>query len=190
VREQELQEVVEKLTGIKPELVLDPVFLLNKKQWLDFLPKPKIKEKYIFLYQLKQSEDSVRLTSKLQKHFGYKVIEILGRVNPLKIGSRYNQTAAPFEFLSLINNAEFVVTTSFHGTAFSILFEKQFYALGMQNNSGRALTLLENIGIRERYLEKVEDANFYEIINYEKINKKLQNSIEHSISFLTKAICE
>lgn len=190
VREKELQEVVEKLTGIKPELVLDPVFLLTKKQWIEFLPKPKSREKYILFYQLKRSEESVHLTNKLQKHFGCKVIEILGRVNPLKIGARYNQTASPFEFLSLITDAEFIVTTSFHGTAFSIIFEKQFYALGMQNNAGRALTLLENLGIQERYLEKVEDANFDEVINYEIINQKLQNNIGNSTSFLVEAIYE
>lgn len=190
VREKELQDIIANLVDIKPELVLDPVFLLKKTQWIKYLPKTKVKEKYIFLYQLNLSEDSVHLADKLKKIFGYKVIEVLGRVNPIKVGSRYHQIASPFEFLSLINDAEFVVTTSFHGAAFSVLFEKQFYALGMKNNSGRVRTLLSSLGIKERYLECIEKASFDSKINYKSVSKMLQNNVNNSTSFLKKAICE
>ncbi|MCB9807067.1 hypothetical protein H6768_04235 [Candidatus Peribacteria bacterium] len=55
--------------------------------------------------------------------------------------------------MNLIYNANYVVSTSFHGTAFSILFEKQFYSAGMDDNSSRAKSLLDLFGIPERYIE-------------------------------------
>jgi hypothetical protein len=189
VRESNLKKVLENVIGREISLALDPVFLLDKEKWQTLIPERKIKEKYILLYQLVPSEESIKLTNKLQGNNGYKVIEIRGRVNSLLFGKRYMQTESPFEFLSLINNAEFVVSTSFHGAAFSLIFEKQFYAVGMGNNSGRILTLLSSLEIENRYLQKIEGVNIKETIDYINVNKKLIENRENSICFLKNALC-
>lgn len=188
VREAELKKVLENVTAQEISLVLDPVFLLDKQKWKTLISGKKVQEKYILLYQLVPSEESVKLTDKLQGLYGYKVIEIQGRVNSLLFGSRYKQTESPFEFLSLIYNAEFVVSTSFHGAAFSLIFEKQFYAVGMGKNSGRLMSLLSSLEIENRYLLNIENANINDQIDYSHVNEKLGENREYSIAYLSQAL--
>jgi hypothetical protein len=190
VREAELKKRLEDITGRKTSIVLDPIFLLDKEKWNTLIPARKIREKYIFLYQLVTSVESLKLTNRMQGYFGYEVVEIRGRVDPLLFGSRYKQTESPLEFLSLIKNAEFVVSTSFHGAAFSLIFEKQFFAVGMGKNSGRMMSLLSSLELENRYLPNIEDANLKEVIDYSIVNKKLKGDRDNSIAFLNQALYE
>jgi hypothetical protein len=188
VREADLQDMLKKLTGREVSLVLDPVFLLDRDKWIEFLPKRKVKKKYILLYQIIPSEDSILLTKKLKEYYGYKVFEIRGRVESLLFDHRYKQTESPMEFLSLLKNAEFVITTSFHGTAFSVIFEKQFYALNMGIFAERVLTLLNSIGIENRYLNKIENVDFEDTIEYSTVNKKLEVIRNFSLRYINHAL--
>lgn len=189
VRELSLKNEIKNLVDKQITLVLDPVFLLNKNRWIEQLQLPSKKGKYVFLYQLLNSQDSLALTTKAANFYATEVIEIPGTsVNPLLWSKRYNQTASPIEFLSLILNAEFVVSTSFHGVAFSIIFEKQFYALGMGNNSGRVKDLLASLNLQDRYVDNVEEANFTSLIDYASVNEMLKPLKENSINFLKESI--
>lgn len=189
VRENELKLLVDDITGKPVQLVLDPVFLLEKEEWSQLSSQQTIasQDKYIFFYQLAPSKEAILLTNRLKEHFGYKVIEIRGRVEPLLFGTRYLQTGSPAEYISLIKNAEIVVSTSFHGVAFSLIFEKQFYALGMKNNSGRVQSLLENLGIAHRLLPRIDQINFEEKIDYNKLNTRLTILKQHSKEYLISA---
>lgn len=190
VRELGLKNLVEQLSTEKIELVLDPVFLLDRKEW-ENLGKSTYKipsEKYIFFYQLVASPASIKYVNELAAHHNLKIVEIRGRVDPLKFGSRYFQTGGPNDFLSLIKNAEIVVSTSFHGVAFSLIFEKQFYALGIGKNSERVVSLLNNLGISERYLTKDRYSPLDNRINYKEINKILALLIESSKKYLNTAV--
>ncbi|WP_125722337.1 polysaccharide pyruvyl transferase family protein [Flavobacterium ustbae] len=187
VREEELKELVEEVIEEKVSLVLDPVFLLTKKQWLSLNNSselPKKKEKYIFFYQLTPSEEAIEFVDKLSAHYGYKIIEVRGRVEPLLFEKRYYQTANPNDFIDLIANAEIVVSTSFHGVAFSLIFEKEFYALGMGKNSGRVQTLLDNLNISERLLSHTNLPNTNDKINYEVVSLNLQRLKLHSENYI------
>jgi len=190
VREENLKKIVEEIIEKPVSLVLDPVFLLDKAEWLTLSSTlgSKIHEKYIFFYQLTPSQQAIDFINKLKAYYGYKVIEIRGRVEPLLFGKRYYQTATPNDFISLIQNAEIVVSTSFHGIAFSIIFNKQFYALGMGNNSQRVKSMLNLLGIKERYLDKINKNMFTEQINYENIKNKLDYEIEKSKKYLCLSI--
>lgn len=189
VRETELEKIIRENCSNEATLVLDPVFLLPKEKWNTLFSKILPKEKYIFFYHLLHSEDAILLTKKLEDYTGYKVLEIPGtNVKPWLISRRYKQTESPYGFLSLIANAEYVVSTSFHGIAFSLIFEKQFFALGMGTNSGRVTSLLSSLGIHTRYIHNINDANFKEEINYQLVNKILNILREKSIDFLNKSM--
>ena len=190
VREQELKQLVDELTGQPVALVLDPVFLLEKEQWTQLSPHPIVTnhDKYIFFYQLAASEEAILLTNRLAAHYGYKVIEIRGRVEPLLFGDRYLQTGSTTDFISLIKNAEIVVSTSFHGVAFSLLFEKPFYALGMKKNSGRVQSLLDNLGIPQRLLSDINLADFKDKIDYDQVNEKMTTLKQQSKNYLINAL--
>jgi hypothetical protein len=134
------------------------------------------------------SKEAIDFVNRLRDYYDYDVIEIRGRVEPLKFGNRYCQTANPFDFLTLIQNAEIVVSTSFHGVAFSLVFEKQFYALGMNNNSGRVQTLLNNLDISNRLLTIMNQVDLEEKIDYKKVNIRKLELVKQSHSYLFDAL--
>ncbi|KEO71833.1 polysaccharide pyruvyl transferase family protein [Anditalea andensis] len=184
VREINLQEIVKEL-GFQVNLVLDPVFLLKKEQWFSLfenLPK-LVTKKYVLVYDLNYSEASKKVAKEIALKLGLEIKIITGIVNPFAFGNKYIQTATPEYFLSLIWNADYIVTTSFHGASFSILFEKQFVALGMGKNAQRTITLLSLLGIQERYLEG-DKLPVLDKINYTGIYEKLQALIESSSKWL------
>jgi polysaccharide pyruvyl transferase WcaK-like protein len=94
--------------------------------------------------------------------------------NPLKA----KQTAGPIQFVKLFANAEYIVSTSFHGVVFSIVFEKQFFALGFGNNSDRVRNLLEQLNIEDRYINEQNDMKSVvdnsDIIDFVEVQKKLK----------------
>lgn len=188
VREIDLRSEILDLTSKSIEVVLDPVFLLNKEYW-ESLCLPLHNQKYILYYSLMHSKEAVQLVNKLSEDTGYKIIEITGRVDPFKYGKKYVQTASAFDFISLIHDAEIVVSTSFHGVAFSIIFEKQFFALGMQNNSGRVKSLLKILNISDRMLQNINDISNYDI-DYSAVTEKLKIQINKSETYLSKSILD
>ena len=192
VRECDLLKLLSDQFNVNAKLVLDPVFLIDKIEWLQLCvkasKKSEIKEKYILFYHLVHSEESMAFVNNLAKRNGYRIIEIRGKVNPIKIGTQYYQTLNPIDFLELIKNAEIVVSTSFHGIAFSIIFEKQFYAIGMGTNSGRAKSLLNILNIHNRYIETDYKQFFFDNIDYSKIFPKLMTLKEESIAYLNSNI--
>ena len=188
VRENKLGELVSKL-GFLNNVVLDPVFLLNKKQWNKIINRSKpIQEKYILFYRLLPSEDAELFAKQLSLKTGFKLITITAIAMPFPKKNTF-QTKNPVEFLQLIRNAEFVVNTSFHGTAFSLIFEKQFYTLGLNTNNDRALTLLSSINLKNRYINNLQNFDdTIEDINYEEVRGKLEKHINQSKSLLNNAL--
>ncbi|WP_051160121.1 polysaccharide pyruvyl transferase family protein, partial [Cyclobacterium qasimii] len=143
VRESSLKDLIQPLTDKKIDQVLDPVFLLSKNEWNELTFKSKINRKYVLFYNLLSSKEGTLMADTIALKLGCKVIEISGNIQPLKYSNRFQQTTGPKEYVNLFKNAEFIVSTSFHGVAFSIVFDKQFYALGMGKNSSRVQSLLD-----------------------------------------------
>lgn len=190
IREVDLQVVVKDL-GYESQLVLDPVFLLNRNQWfklIEGIKRSEKKERYILIYDLLHSKNAVKLAESIGKQRDCKLKIVLGTVNPYLIGEKYVQTATPEEFLSLIWNAEFIITTSFHGTSFSVLFEKQFLALDMGKNSQRTRTLLNLLSIEDRYIEDFEDISSIKEIDYTPVRTKLEALTNTSKEYLKSSL--
>lgn len=186
VRENDLKLALEKLK-ISSTLVLDPVFLLNKTQWVKILPLSVKNEndKYILFYHHTPSIEANLFVDKLSKMTKLRVVEIREKIYPYLFGVRYDKnTSSPQSFLYLVKNAEFVVSTSFHGTVFSILFEKNFYVLGMGIKSSRVKSLLSILGIQKRYLDDLNAFSQIDLLSYDLINEKLNAYINISKQYL------
>lgn len=182
VRESSLYEAIHKLTDKEISVVLDPVFLLSEREWSKCC-HPIKRGKYILYYNLLPSKEGDILVNKLKQKWGYEVVEITGSVCLKKLGARYVQTADAFDFISLIKNAEFVVTSSFHGTAFSIIFKKQFYAAGFGNRVGRVESLLTQLNIKDRLVRDIYCLPGEEI-DYDAVLKTLYKSLLLSKKYL------
>lgn len=156
VREKTLQTLLSDL-GYQSEIVVDPVFLLSREQWNELLPSKRfMKDRYVLFYRLMHSDEAFVLAQKMAKKMNCSLITITAAV-PLLPRKDEMQTSSPLQFLHALRDAEFVVATSFHGTAFSIIFEKNFYVMGLGKNADRVISLLNTLGLENRYLLNPSD---------------------------------
>lgn len=151
VREEELQRTLIECGLQNVRHVQDPVFLLSKEHY-EQIAKPTIKGKYVLTYYCDADGIVDDLALRIAKEMGCKVIKI----GKIKSTPKYQAagTVSPEEFLGLFSNAAFIVTSSFHGTAFSIVFRKSFYAVTAGGRSSRITSLLRSFGLEDRYVDK------------------------------------
>lgn len=188
VRERDLQLYLGKL-GVSSVLVTDPVFLLSKEQWEELVKEMPRRGKYILFYNLLNTRESVKFAEKLSQDKGLPVREINKRmlISHL-LCKKYMSTASIEEFLGLIKGAEYVVSNSFHGVAMSIIFQKQFYAVGMGKKANRVKSLLCKLGIEDRYVDEGHISSFGSNVIYPRVQKSLQAAICNSQLFLSKLL--
>jgi Uncharacterized conserved protein len=185
LREPESVEYINSITGYECFTHIDPSFLLKKEQWLKIAESPReiIPEKYILCLPLLGNRNINGILKKLKRITGYPVVCI--QTKPVKTveADYYIYDASPNEFLGLFANAEKIVTTSFHGTAFSLIFEKQFYTLITSYKPERMVSILNLLNIPERIIS--DENNICECdIDYTKVNEILENEIEKSYKYL------
>lgn len=190
VRESDLQTLIEKYSSSPITHVLDPVFLLKKSEWLKLfntkLQRKLERKRYILFYNLIPDEESFKLAQIVSKYFSYEIIEIRGSVDPISFSPQHYQTPGPNEFLTLLDGSQFVITSSFHGVAFSIIFGKQFYAVGMKNNATRVKSLLNLLKISDRFLSDLTNVDLEKKIDYLSVEKILDKYVTLSENFLAQ----
>lgn len=200
VREKTGKKIINSI-GLDAEVVLDPVFLLEKEKWLDISSKNRIvNECYILCYVMpgdKELENKIEyLALQIRKQTGKEIV-FLGRkeYKKFKRDGKDFISASPEEFVNLFFYADIVITNSFHGTAFSIIFNKNFYSLinsnvfGVKQLSSRLTDLLFDLGLENRIVN-VKDENIdIDKINYIEVNRKLNKMKDKSKSYLQTALC-
>jgi hypothetical protein len=188
VREKDLQDFLYS-KGIETQLVYDPVFLLTKEDWLKVACSSHYKKNYILFYNLLNSPESVHFANNLSKETGLPVIEI-NKVLTLSrfVQTRYLSCASVEQFLGLIRDAEYVVSNSFHGVAFSLIFEKNFYAVGMGQRANRVVSLLESAGIPDRYISNETLSRCNETIPYDRVKEKVDAFRKISKNYLNESL--
>ena len=195
VREKMGSKIIQSLTGRIPSVVLDPVFLLNKNQWQNITDDNIGKsEPYILLYttKAKHYRDFLRITK--YDSYGIRVVHIgtsMRLCDMFKRNTNISFASSPEKFLGLIKNAKLVLTSSFHGTAFSILFKKQFVSFRGNNlgKDARIVELLGDLGISDRlFHDKMTADQVNKQICYESVQEKLERLREESMRFLHQAL--
>ncbi|OYP57129.1 polysaccharide pyruvyl transferase family protein [Segatella bryantii] len=169
--------------------VVDPVFLLNAKQWM-YLGSKAIdyklpKNKYILVYDFFGDERIAEFSAKIKAETGYEIVS-LNDYSPRTYVDYNINDAGPLEFISLIENAGIVVSSSFHGSVFSLIFHKQFYVYSLKGSgsSSRMADLMYSLGISEHYNASELQAD----IDYCIVDRKLLNMITNSKIFLQNCI--
>lgn len=191
VREKGSYHNVVKLTEIEPDINIDPTLLLTKKEWGKLISKDKFIDKdYILLYDLKDCKLIYKVAKKLSKKLKIPVIV----TKPNKYDMFYNfekyYECGPLEFLNLVKNAKIVLSTSFHGTVFSILFNKPFLSVNGDKDF-RINTLLKKMGLEKCSIYKgnVDERldNTFDI-DFKKVEKVLKEERKRSEDYLKKAL--
>lgn len=190
VREQQGLKILNRLGITKGRVDIDPTFLLKRDEWVECLGIKKSNERFIFAYYFEVTPELKSFVESLSKKTGY-CVRYLGYAlkAPFECKCEAIKTAGPIEFVESMYNAEYIVTNSFHGTAFSINFNKRFYVellkRGADVNS-RLINILEYTGLDKRKIDKFEtvEAALEAEINWEIINKKMDVMRNTSMSYI------
>lgn len=171
-----------------PSVVLDPTLLLNKESYLETLPhKDSPAKGKVFCYLLDSSENAEQV---VKYYYNSKGIESYNIINT-DIWKRQDYVMPSIEeWLSGINDAEFVITDSFHGAVFSILFNKDFWVFGNEKRGKtRFLTLLSNFGLEKRFIDMSKPMLLPDNpIEWTSVNKRLHDMRTESMAYLERAL--
>ena len=181
VREQQSADWIMQVTSREAKVVCDPTMLLTANEWRLMTSPRQIKEKYIFVYFMdaegKIIEDAKKLGNRLGLHVYY-----AGLTNKMQ-GVRSLSISNPSEFMSAIANAEIVMCGSYHGTLFSLYFNKPFYYY-YKHSASRLQYLSELFHLENRFGPGSDFNNVYDI-DYHSINKKMDELRLMGIEYLT-----
>ena len=184
VREDSGVKLIEAIANREAELVCDPTILLTKEEWEEIAtPGRIIKDKYILCYFLGRNIEHRKFAERLREATGYKIVSLNHADEYVKYSDVYADVTpyniGPKEWINLIKNAEYVCTDSFHGTVFSLIFNKMFFdfrrysAKNKNSTNSRIDSLLKIAGVNdERILAGTE--NIKMVLNYE-IDFKIVN---------------
>ncbi len=185
VREDSAKTVLENL-GIFSTVSLDPTLLHNRDVYDEIAIESNISRPYILLYLLIMPNDVKGYIDNLRKQYPNCIlVNIPGSPTSKRIGDVEMRDIGPREFLGLVKNAKAVLTSSFHGTVFSIIYEKNFMSILPGKTGGRIEDLLCKLDIKERIA--VTPANINDLdnkINYDDVNEKLSFLKEKSYDYL------
>ena len=188
VREDYGADIVNELTGKKPEVVCDPTLLLTAEEWNKLLKEPKIRGKYILVYQLGINPEIVNFAKRLKKKTGYRIVYIpFPLVGLLKC--RCEITVGPAEWMGLFKNAEYVISDSFHGVVFSLLFNRKFFAKADGHHKNRRVEqLLKLVNLSDRTMNDVSDEQLTEEIDFTYANEQIANFRNFSLHKLSEMV--
>lgn len=157
LREQSAADYISEITGRQDVVrVMDPVFLQTRQQWLEIAKRPRIQGPYILCYQVQSNKRMQEVADRLKKQTGYPVVAICNS-EIRHIRADYSlHDVSPEEFLGLYNGAAVVVSASFHGTAFGLLFGKPTYGLIRSTHANRIREILTLFGLERFCIGKTD----------------------------------
>lgn len=193
-REKHGAEILQKLSPVNVETVLDPTLLMRAEEWRNIAIKPEAPENYILCYFIGERTYYRDFAKQLSKQLNLPLVFIPGSNTDMVSENHLIWKTGPREFLGLIDNAEVVLTDSFHGTIFSINFGKNFYsfikhegAKAMDNM--RIIDILERLGQADRLLTYYTGGDIdYHPVDYIATNDLLQTERESSELFINKIL--
>lgn len=184
VREKTLYEKISKV-NTNVSITIDPVLLAGKDIFDKIAVDIKINRPYLLLFTLGRDEYAIEEAYKIAEQKNLEVIEIISSKESL-YNLKIKQMLSPSEFLGYIKMADYIVTSSFHGTVFSVLFKKDFNVICNDAIIGERIhDLLVSIKLMDR-LNTLEFRNRMDIcnVNYEVVDKLLLNVVRDSNSFI------
>lgn len=184
VREKTGKEIIHRIMPARDDITVDvdPVFLLKRKEWQCFVA-PFNQSPYIFVYTVGNPQNVYQYASKLASEKKINIINLRYTKSFRRPAEQIGQViydASPEEFVSLIGNAAYVVTNSFHATAFSLIFNREVFVEMPAGLSSRIQDLFYLVGLSHRTIdEKIEP------INWQDVNENLAVAREQSMKNLS-----
>ena len=191
LREESSKNIIKKYTNKDIDIVLDPTMLIDSTKW-DTLANESnmnILNKYILIYQLEDNKEFDKIVNSISKYLNLKIISLNKKK---KYSNEINMPfIGPNDFLYLFKNAEFIITNSFHGTVFSLLYNKRNCIIPHKQTGSRMSDLMNKLGLSDRVIKEYSELNLESIskdIDYKKVNKILNSERSKAEEYIKKAL--
>lgn len=182
VRDENSRQVVKTLTGKEPQMHVDPVLIYD---YSDFMPKEKHKSDYIIVYSYPGRISDKKEIAAIQAFANQKGLRLLS------IGHYFPWcddvvVPTPFEVLALFRDAAYIVTDTFHGSVFSIKYNKPFCTIVRDMNNQKLTYLLKQFGLEDRIVKDLSlmGTMMERTIDYQSVNKKIESERQRSLEYL------
>lgn len=182
LRENLMIPYVKRQTEAPVQKVIDPTMLLTPEEYESITEDRIIEEKYLLLYSRRYSPEMEAYAEKVARKNGWKIVEISLRATNADKGHIMFYRAGVEEFLSLVKNAEFVVTNSFHGMIFSVQFSRPFVVFSREQCNTKIEELIQLFGIKDHIF--ISGKENYKPINYDMVHLNIKKERADSERFL------
>lgn len=172
------------------KLVLDPTLMLGRDEWAGVARMPRgVKRPYLLVYQLNKSKEFVGYVEAMAARYGLDVVKVSYGVYDVMRSAKTLIAPSVEEFVGLFLNASYVVTDSFHATAYSLNFGVPFTAIAPERFSTRIASVLALTGTEDRMLADMSDTAMYERpVDFGRAQGALGAMRAESLSFLKGAL--
>jgi hypothetical protein len=192
VREMSGLNICKNTFGIDATQALDPTLLLHKNLFLNLLSQHKTNEKYIASFILDRKEETLAIESYVSDKTKLSV-KSLNKREIKFLGLKWTKWLTVKEWLMTLKDSEMVITDSFHGVCFSLIFQKKFVCIGnISRGLARFTSVLQAVGLENRIflnLEQVKQTNSWEAdIDYDKVNEHLEIQKQISLQVLKNGL--
>ena len=190
-REQSVIKPLEEISNKKVEQVVDPTLLQSREKWDKLISENDTVnlpcEKYILVYTLFENDEVTKIANYLSKVTGLKIVHFR-KYNAYENELMSLYSKGPVDFVNAFKNAGYVVTNSFHGTVFSLIYERKFYSVLPKERAGRIKDLLGDLELGSRIVQDVQQINLEDEIDYTTTKDKIESLKAKSIEYLKKGI--
>lgn len=195
VREEQGAKLIKEMCNKEAQIVLDPTLLLTANDWDSMVIPKHITEAYILCYFLGTKRDNWSHVYEVSKRTGIKLKIIPVFEKDYRRGFDVIEGVGPGEFLSLIKDASMICTDSFHGTTFSIVYNKPFYVYerfsgkDTNNQNSRIHNILRLLGLENRLINNTKTISAEPLICcYAQANVQLEIERNKSKEYLANAL--
>lgn len=182
IRENLMIPYIQKHVSVPVQRVLDPTLLLTEEEYEPITAEPCMSEKYLLLYSRRYSQIMEQYAEKIASENGWKIVEISLRATNIEIGHVMRYDAGVEEFLSLVKNAQFIVTNSFHGMIFSVQFRRPFVIFSREQCDNKIDEMLDLFGLADHKM--ITGNECYNPIDYDRVHNSINTARQESYEFL------
>lgn len=183
LREHRMCAYVRENVSVPVCRTIDPTLLLDACDYQAITDDRLIEDKYLLLYARRYNPEMETYARKIAQERGWKIVEISLRATNAEKGHRMYYEAGVEEFLSLVKHAEYVVTNSFHGLMFSVVFKRDFAVFSRESGDSKIFEALDLFGLRDHLLTKC-GTELLLVLDYDSVYDRIIKARKESMEFL------
>lgn len=191
LRENEKRNEIEQIYKNKVHLCMDSTFLLSQEDYQSYEEPIDEQEPYILVYAFKETDGNKLIREVLDavtRLLPYPVVDISLEHIAWNQEVRRRYAVTPGQFLSYCKNAKYIVTNSFHGTAFSIIYRKQFVSVAKTGTARRMTELMETLGMANALIRGKQQITVLPVIDYAASEEQITHRTNDSKIYLSNVV--